>query len=117
LDDPQGLGRHSAFDDVSKVEILEWVQNQAEKFNPVRRTDILHYYQAKYSSSISRGWVNSFVLQPREDLSEVKSTRQEHSRLEVSRAILDETIRCLREHVQGMKAELLFNLDEVGMSE
>jgi hypothetical protein len=37
--------------------------------------------------------------------------------LEIARAFLDETTRCLREQVQGMKAELVFNLDEVGMSE
>jgi hypothetical protein len=30
---------------------------------------------------------------------------------------LDETIRCLREYVHGMKAELVFNLDEAGMSD
>jgi transposase len=74
LDDPQGSGRHSAFDDASEVEILEWVRNQSEKFNPITRTDVLQYYQAKYSSSISREWVNSFVLRHQEDLSEVKTT-------------------------------------------
>jgi hypothetical protein len=37
--------------------------------------------------------------------------------LEVPRAFLGETIRCLREYVHGMKAELMFNFDEVGMSE
>jgi hypothetical protein len=61
--------------------------------------------------------VNPFVLRCREDLSEMKNTAQEHSRLEVPRAFLDETICCLRDYVQGMKAELVSNLDEVGMSE
>jgi hypothetical protein len=32
------------------------------------------------------------------------------------RVFLDEMIGCLREYVQEMKAELVFNLDEVGMS-
>jgi hypothetical protein len=50
-------------------------------------------------------------------LSEVKSTPQEDARLEVPRVFLDETIRCLREYVKGMTAELVFNLDEVGVSE
>jgi hypothetical protein len=62
-------------------------------------------------------WVNSFVLRYREVLRKVKSTPQEHARLEVSREFLDETTRCLRDHVHGMRAELVFNLDQVGMSE
>jgi hypothetical protein len=56
-------------------------------------------------------------LRHREDLFETKNTPQENARLEMAHAFLDETICCLREHVQGMKTELVFNLDEVGMSE
>jgi hypothetical protein len=56
-------------------------------------------------------------LHHRDDLIEMKSIRQEKTRLEVQRAFLDEIIRCLREYIQGMKVELVFNLGEVGMSE
>jgi hypothetical protein len=49
-------------------------------------------------------------------VTKVKSNPQEHPRLEISREFLDETTRCLREHVHAMKADLVFNLDEVGMS-
>jgi hypothetical protein len=61
--------------------------------------------------------VDSFVLHYQGDLSETKSTSQEDTRLEVPRAFLNEMICCLTEYVDGMKAELVFNLDEVGMSE
>jgi hypothetical protein len=54
LDDPQGRGRHPALDDGSEIEILEWIRNQAEKFNPVTRLDLVHHWQAKYSCSISQ---------------------------------------------------------------
>jgi hypothetical protein len=80
-------------------------------------TDLLHYWQAKYSCSISRGLVNYFILRHREDLREVKSIAQKHPRLEVPREFLDETTRCLQDQVHGMKAELVFNQDEVGMCE
>jgi hypothetical protein len=93
LDDSQGRGRHSVLDDVSEIEILEWIQRQIEKFNPIRRTDLLHDCQSKYSYSISRGWVNSFISRYREDLREMKSTPQEHPRLEVPREFLNRTTR------------------------
>jgi hypothetical protein len=54
LNDSQGRGRHSAFDNASEIEILEWVQNQAERLNPITRIDLLHYYLAQYSSFASR---------------------------------------------------------------
>jgi hypothetical protein len=61
--------------------------------------------------------VDSFILRHGTDLTERKSTPQEESRLEVPRVFLEETIRCLHDYVEGMKAELVFNLDEVGISE
>jgi hypothetical protein len=61
--------------------------------------------------------VDSFVLRHGDRLSERKSTPEEWARLKVPRALLNEKISCLREFVQGMKAEIVFNLNEVGMSD
>jgi hypothetical protein len=60
--------RRFTFDDDSEIEILECIQNQTEKYEPVTRTDLWHYCEAKYSRSISRGWIDSFILRHREDL-------------------------------------------------
>jgi hypothetical protein len=70
----------------------------------------------KYSCSISRELVDSFVLRHRNDLTEIKSTPQEDPRLEVPRVFLDDVICRLRAYVQGIMAELVLNLDEVSMS-
>jgi hypothetical protein len=117
LDDPQGRGRHPALDDASEIEIVEWIQNQAEKFNPVTRTDLLHHCHFKYFRFISRRWVNYFILRHRDDPREVTSVPQKYPRLEVPWEFLDETTRDLREYIHGMKVELAFNLDKMGMSE
>jgi hypothetical protein len=42
---------------------------------------------------------------------------QEDSRLQVPREFLEETIRCMEEAVQGVVRDLVFNLDELGVSE
>jgi hypothetical protein len=55
LNDLKVRGCHFAFDDDSEVQILDWIQSQAEKLAPVTRTDLKHYCQATYSRSISRG--------------------------------------------------------------
>jgi hypothetical protein len=61
--------------------------------------------------------VDSFILRHGTDLTERKSTPQEEARLEVPRVFLEETICCLHDYVKGMKIELVFNFDEVGISE
>jgi hypothetical protein len=55
LEAPKVRGRHMAIDENSKAEILEWIDAQAEKCNPVTRTDIRHYCEVKCFISISRG--------------------------------------------------------------
>jgi hypothetical protein len=47
----------------------------------------------------------------------MKSVPQETPRLEVPRCFLDETIHCITQFVQGRPLELVFNLDEIGISE
>jgi hypothetical protein len=96
---------------------LTWIEAEAEKSRPVTRTELRHYCEAKYAQFVSKGWVDSFILRHAADLTERKSTPQEEARLEVPHVFLEETIRCLRDRAQGMKAELVFNLDEVGISE
>jgi hypothetical protein len=117
LEPPKVRVPHPVIDEGSEAEILEWIESQAEKCNPATRTDLRQHCQAKYSPAISRGWVDSFILRHRDELVEMKSTPQEDARVKVAGIFLDETMRCLGEYVHGMKAELVFNLDEVGVSE
>jgi hypothetical protein len=55
LEPPKVRGHHSAFDEGSEAEILQWIEDQAQKCNPITRTDLCHHCQAKYSIPISRG--------------------------------------------------------------
>jgi hypothetical protein len=46
-----------------------------------------------------------------------ESAPEEAQRLEVPRRFLDETVPCINESVNALPTELIFNLDEVGISE
>jgi hypothetical protein len=83
--------------------------NTGRKIFALLRRRIFHFNHPRI--------VWSFILRYRGDLRERKSTSQEETRLEVPRAFLHETMYYLREHVQGMKTELVIDFDEVGMSE
>jgi hypothetical protein len=117
LEPPKVRGCHLAINESSETGILEWIEAQIEKCDPVTRTDLRRYCQTKYSVSMSRGWVDLFILRHRDNLAKTKTTLQEDTRLEVPRVFLNENGFCLRQYVQGMKAELVYNLDEVRVSE
>jgi hypothetical protein len=61
--------------------------------------------------------VNSFVFRHSGEVIQTRSTAQEEQRLQVPRAFLERTRRDLNKHVQGCVSELIFNLDEVGISD
>jgi hypothetical protein len=75
------------------------------------------HLSSRYKFVATRGWVNSFLGRHAERLWKAKSAPQESQRLEVPRYFLEETVRCIAQHVQGPPTELVFNLDEVGISE
>jgi hypothetical protein len=90
---------------------------QAEQSAAVTRTDIKNYYHEVCRLEISRGWVDSFILRHSAELTEKKSSPQEEPRLQVFRISLEEPMRTMHEALQGCPTNLVFNLDEVGISD
>jgi hypothetical protein len=61
--------------------------------------------------------VDSFLLRHSEELNETTSSPQENTRLEVPREFLRKTLRRMKDAVKGCVRDLVFNLDEVGVSD
>jgi hypothetical protein len=110
-------GKHSALGASREQQILDWIEQKAEQSTPVGKTEIKDYCTTQLIVLITRGWVNSFVLRHSDQIFTTKSTPQEQQRLQVSRMFLERTEQNLKEHIQGCVAELVFNLDEVGISD
>jgi hypothetical protein len=117
LEAPQGRGRHLSLDAEIEQELLVWIEGNAANSTAVTGADVRAHIQKRYHLAVTRGWVNSFIGRNLDRLCKVKSAPQESTRLEVPRRFLDQTIRCLTELVHGCRAELVFNLDEVGISD
>jgi hypothetical protein len=117
FDDPGRRGKHNALDDDRERQILDWVRQNAEQETPVTKGEIREYCTTQFQIPIIRGCVNSFVLRHFGDVIQTRSTPQEEQRLQVPRAFLKRTVRDLNEHVQGCVSELVFNLNEVGISD
>jgi hypothetical protein len=98
-------------------QILAWIQHQAEKSQPSTRTDIVHYCSGKFGKVVTRRWVDSFLIRHKDDAVEAISKPQEDAHLQIPREFLPGPISGMEEAVQGCIRDLVFNLDEVGVSE
>jgi hypothetical protein len=117
LDDPGQRGKHAARDEDREQQILDWIRPNAEQDTPVRKTEIMDHYTAKFKIKSTRGCVNSFVLQHLGDVIQTKSAPQDEQWLQVPRACLERKVKDLNYQVQGCVTDLVFNLDEVGISD
>jgi hypothetical protein len=101
LEPSKPCDRHPALADDAEADILAWIQHQAEKFQPSTRTDILHYCVSKFGKSITRGWVDSFLIRHDSDVTETMSNHQDNPRLQVPRKFLAATICSMEEALHG----------------
>jgi hypothetical protein len=108
---------HSAFSAESDANILARITGKAEKHAAVTRTDIENYCREVCKIEVRCGWVDSFISRHSAELMEKNSSPQEEPRLHVPRAFLDQTVRSMHEAAQGRPADLVFNLDKVGISD
>jgi hypothetical protein len=73
--------------------------------------------QLNFISTFTRRCVNSFVHRHSGEVIQTPSTPQEEEHVQVPRTFLERTVHDLNGHVQGCRAVLVLNLDEVGISE
>jgi hypothetical protein len=110
-------GRHWGVTEDREREILVWIHEHAPERTPIARQDLREHVTTHYDFPITRGWVRSFMGRDIDELCKVKSSPQEAEPLEIPRCFLDQTLICITQFVRGRPTELVFNLDEVGISE
>jgi hypothetical protein len=114
---PKRRGEHPALEDDTEKRLLEWTTKNAQNHACVNRTEVLHDCRETLSAAVTEGWVDSFLIRHHTELFETTRRPQENPRLEIPRSCLDTMGECLRQPVQDCCADLVFNLDEVGISE
>jgi hypothetical protein len=117
LDEPGQRGKPIALDEDREQQILDWIQQNAEENTPVTRGEGMCYCTSQFKIKSTRGLVNSLGLRHSDEGIQTKSGAQEKQRSQVPRAFLERAIRYLHGYVQRCVAELVFNLDEVGISD
>jgi hypothetical protein len=116
-EDPPGRGRYRELSPEDEHALVEWIAKNAHHNAVVTRTESLNYCIATFGTAVTRAWVDSFLFRHAAELFETKSSPQENQRLEVPRVVLEAAIEDIQTHIQNAYADLVFNLNEIGISE
>jgi hypothetical protein len=117
LEQPGERGKHPALDADREQQILDWIQQKAEQSTPVGKREIKDYCSTQWKVPITRGSVTVFVLRHSDQIFKTKSAREELQPLQGPKRFPERSVEKLKEHVQVYVAELVFNLEEVGISD
>jgi hypothetical protein len=116
-DHPPARGRHYELAADAEQQLVNWTTAKAANSVAVNRTEFLHKCNERFGKIITRGWVDSFLTRHAKQLFEIKSVPYENPRFEVLRVFLQARLDIFRDHVHPACAKLVFNFDEIGISE
>jgi hypothetical protein len=116
-EDTSGRGRDHEHAIESEQALVDWLTSKAANHMAMNKTELLHECNERFERSITQRWVDSFLRRHADQLFETKSIPQKNPRLDVPRAFLEAAIDGFRDHVHNACAELVFNLDEIGISD
>jgi hypothetical protein len=77
----------------------------------------VNYYTSQFNIKSTRGLANSFVLRHSDEVIQTTIGAQEWQRSQVPGVFLERISEDMHDYVQGCVAELVFDLDEVGISD
>jgi hypothetical protein len=89
------------------------MRRNLEKKTLVNRTEIRHYCSAKFR----KGMADSFIERHLTEYIEIATTLQEEPRLEAPHVFPNVTIETMMESVRFHLSDLIFDLDEIAISE
>lgn len=115
--DPKPPGRHDKIEDEKEEIIINEILRLEDECHPMREKEILKFIKSKFVSDLTQGWFNCFFVRHIKRLKKCHSIPQQDTRLSVPREFLFQHLINMREIVENRIAELVLNLDEVGVSE
>jgi hypothetical protein len=84
--------------------------------NYVMQREVLNLVETEFQKMVIYGGLDSFLSRPPDEIQRVIVTPQEHPRRQIPRSHLDRFLALITSWVLLVPAELIFNLDETGLS-
>lgn len=97
--------------------ILQFIEQGFSSGQYVTQRELLSFVENNFRKTLTYGWLASFLERWADHIARVVVSPQEQLRLQVPRQFLDQYIAMIKAYVPLVPAELIFNLDETGLSD
>jgi hypothetical protein len=81
------------------------------------QTEVLNFVETEFRKTLIHGWLECFLKRHSGDIRKAVLAPEELPRLQIPRCYLDKYITLIKPWVPLVPAELIFNLDETGLSD
>jgi hypothetical protein len=97
--------------------VCAFIRDGSDTGNYVTQRQLLNYIEENFQKTLTYGWVESFLSRHAEEVKSADVSPRELPRLQTPRRYLQGFIDLLRMYVPLVPSELIFNLDETGLSD
>jgi hypothetical protein len=97
--------------------VLDFIRYGFSAGNYVAQRDILSFVAESFGKTVTHSWLSSFFDSWLDHITRTVVSPQEQLRSQILRSFLDDYIRLIQIYVPLVPTELIFNLDETGLSD
>jgi hypothetical protein len=83
----------------------------------VTKREVLSFLAESFGKTVTHGWLASFLDRWSDHITRTVISLQEQLRLQIPRSFLDDYIPLIQPYVPLVPTELIFHLDEIGLSD
>jgi hypothetical protein len=108
--------RPLTLEDDQEISVLIFIHSGFSAGNSVTQREVLSFVVESFGKTVTHGWLSSFLDRWSDHITRTVVSPQEQLRLQIQRSFLDDYIRLIQTYVTLVPTELIFNLDETGLS-
>lgn len=115
--DPKQVGRPFIFNEETENLIVAEIRSKRNTHDFMTLSQILKYVEKNFNKSLTYGWLNTFISRHQNSIKKTVVSAQEDLRLTVPRIYLKEYLDLVEVLIKITLAELIYNIDESGLSD
>jgi hypothetical protein len=97
--------------------VLNFIRHGFSAGNYVTQREVLSFVAESFGKIVTHDWLSSFLDRWSDQFTQTVVSPQEQLRLQIPRSFLYDYIRLIQTYVPLVLTELIFNLDETGLSD
>lgn len=109
-------GLNPTLNEDDEQHIIDKILTDKQQGNSMRPKEVFAYTNEQYKLHLTKGWLQTFLIRNSENIERADSYPVDSKRFNVPRIYFTNYFDTMKVHIIGKVAELVFNLDEVGIS-